>query len=97
VTTTAPNLVAPLRIGRLSWLVPLRAGLVALGGLVVLAVLVALDLSLGDFDIPVSDVVRTLFGGGDTGQHFIIMELRLPQTLVAVLVGAALGLSGALT
>ena len=25
------------------------------------------------------------------------MELRLPQTLVAVLVGAALGLSGALT
>ena len=62
-----------------------------------LAVLVALDLSMGDFEIPVSDVVRTLLGGGDAGQQFIVMELRLPQTLVAILVGCALGLSGALT
>jgi iron complex transport system permease protein len=84
-------------VGRASWLVPVRAGLVAVGGLVVLAVLVALDLSMGDFPIPVPDVVRTLLGGGDAGQHFIVMELRLPQTLVAILVGAALGLSGALT
>jgi iron complex transport system permease protein len=93
----SPAMVAPLRVGPLSWLVPLRAGLVTLGGLVVLAVLVALDLSLGDFDIPMGDVVRTLLGGGDAGQQFIVKELRLPQTLVAVLVGAALGLSGALT
>ena len=62
-----------------------------------LAVLVALDLSMGDFEIPVGDVVRTLLGGGDAGQQFIVMELRLPQTLVAILVGCALGLSGALT
>lgn len=95
--TQARTLVAPVRIGSLSWLVPLRAGLVALGGLLVLGVLVALDLSLGDFDVPVADVVRTLLGGGDPGQQFIVRELRLPQTLVAVLVGAALGLSGALT
>jgi len=94
VTTTSPVLTArPLRIGGFSWLVPLRAGFVALGGLVVVAVFVALDLSFGDFDIPVRDVVATLFGGGQTGQRFIIMELRLPQTAVAVLVGAALGLS----
>lgn len=95
--TVSPTLVAPLRVGPLSWLVPLRAGLVALGGLVLLGVLVALDLSLGDFDIPLGDVVRTLFGGGDAGQQFIVRDLRLPQTIVAVLVGAALGLSGALT
>ena len=49
-----------------------------LGGLVVLAVLVALDLSMGDFEIPVADVIRTLLGGGDAGQQFIVMELRLP-------------------
>jgi iron complex transport system permease protein len=95
--SVSPALVAPLRVGPLSWLVPLRAGLVALGGLVLLAVLVALDLSMGDFDVPVADVVRTLLGGGDPGHEFIVKELRLPQTLVAVLVGAALGLSGALT
>lgn len=91
------TLTAPLRIGRTSWLVPLRAGLVAAGGLVLLGVLVALDLALGDFDVPLADVVRTLFGGGDPGQRFIVMELRLPQTMVALLAGAALGLSGALT
>ena len=59
--------------------------------LVVLAVLMALNLSMGDFDIPVSAVIDTLTGGGDPGQQFIIRELRLPQTLVAILVGAALG------
>ena len=42
-------------------------------------------------------MVRTLLGGGDPGQRFIVMELRLPQTMVAVAVGAALGLAGALT
>ena len=66
-------------------------------GLALLAVLVVLDLSFGDFDIPISGVVDTLLGGGDLGQQFIIRELRLPQTLVAMLTGAALALSGALT
>ena len=41
--------------------------------------------------------MRTLLGGGDAGQRFVVMELRLPQTVVAVAVGAALGLAGALT
>ena len=91
------TLTAPLRIGTASWLVPLRAGLVALGGTIVLAALVALDLALGDFDVPLADVVDVLLGGGDPGQRFIVMELRLPQTMVALLAGAALGLSGALT
>src|SRR4051812_23680129 len=93
----SPTLSTPLRLGPASWLVPVRAGITVVGGLVVLAVLVALDLSMGDFKIPVADVVRTLLGGGDAGERFIVMELRLPQTLVAILVGAALGLSGALT
>ena len=88
---------APLRIGPVSWLVPLRAGVVCVVGLAVLLALVAVDLAVGDFPIPVPDVVRTLLGGGDAGQRFVVMELRLPQTVVAVAVGAALGLAGALT
>lgn len=95
------TLSAPLRVGPASWLVPLRAGVVCLAGLVVLAVLVAVDLAVGDFPLPLGDVVRTLLGGGDagqqSGQRFVVMELRLPQTTVAVAVGAALGLAGALT
>ncbi|MEI5099794.1 iron chelate uptake ABC transporter family permease subunit [Streptomyces sp. PmtG] len=50
----------------------------------------------GDFPIPAADVVRTLFGQGDAGQDFIINELRLPRVLVGLLVGATLGLGGAL-
>jgi iron-siderophore transport system permease protein len=95
--TAAAGLATPLRLGPASWLVPVRAGLVTLAGLAVLLLLVVLDLSLGDFEIPVGAVVETLLGGGDPGQQFIVKELRLPQTLVAALVGAALGLSGALT
>ena len=88
---------APLRVGGLSWLVPVRAALVTVAGLGVLFLLVAVDLSVGDFPLPVRDVVDVLLGGGDAGQRFVVLELRLPQTAVAVAVGAALGLAGALT
>ncbi|MGV9880447.1 FecCD family ABC transporter permease [Streptomyces sp. NPDC003006] len=50
----------------------------------------------GDFEIPAADVIRTLLGDGDAGQEFIINDLRLPRVLVGLLVGAALGLGGAL-
>ncbi|MFD0553604.1 FecCD family ABC transporter permease [Streptomyces rectiviolaceus] len=50
----------------------------------------------GDFYIPTADVIRTLLGNGDAGQEFIINDLRLPRVLVGLLVGAALGLGGAI-
>ncbi|MFE2266011.1 FecCD family ABC transporter permease [Streptomyces griseosporeus] len=50
----------------------------------------------GDFPIPAGDVVRTLLGDGDPGQEFVVNELRLPRVLVGLLVGASLGLGGAL-
>ncbi|MFJ5535422.1 FecCD family ABC transporter permease [Streptomyces sp. NPDC093261] len=49
----------------------------------------------GDFSIPAGDVLRTLFGGGNPGQEFIVTELRLPRVLAGLLVGASLGLGGA--
>ncbi|HKR52396.1 MAG TPA: iron chelate uptake ABC transporter family permease subunit, partial [Pseudonocardiaceae bacterium] len=51
----------------------------------------------GDFPISVGEVLAVLIGGGDPAQQFIVLELRLPRTLTGVLVGAALGLSGAIT
>lgn len=68
---------------------------------VVLLVLAALAASVvligtGDFPIPASDVLRTLVGQGNPGQEFIVRELRLPRVLVGLLVGACLGLGGAL-
>ncbi|WP_329278799.1 FecCD family ABC transporter permease [Streptomyces sp. NBC_01451] len=50
----------------------------------------------GDFPIPAGDVLKTLLGDGNAGQEFIVNELRLPRALVGLLVGASLGLGGAL-
>lgn len=88
---------APLRLGPLSWRVPVRALLVCVLVAALLFVLAAANMSVGDFPLPLREVMTTLLGGGDEGQRFIVMELRLPRTAVAVAVGAALGLAGALT
>ncbi|MFF2216107.1 FecCD family ABC transporter permease [Streptomyces antibioticus] len=50
----------------------------------------------GDFPISFGDVVRTLLGEGNPGQQLVVKELRLPRVLVGLLVGASLGLGGAL-
>ncbi|MFF7332027.1 iron chelate uptake ABC transporter family permease subunit [Streptomyces sp. NPDC008150] len=50
----------------------------------------------GDFPVPAADVLRTLAGHGTAGQEFIVGQLRLPRVLVGLLVGASLGLGGAL-
>ncbi|NBE52844.1 FecCD family ABC transporter permease [Streptomyces boluensis] len=65
--------------------------------LCVAALLVAVVLiGTGDFEIPATDVVSTLLGNGSTAHTFIINDLRLPRVLVGLLVGAALGLAGAI-
>ena len=55
-----------------------------------------LSVSLGDFRIPLSEVVPAVFGAGDPAAEFIVGELRLPRALTGALVGTAFGLSGAL-
>ncbi|MCX5202119.1 iron chelate uptake ABC transporter family permease subunit [Streptomyces sp. NBC_00237] len=65
-------------------------------GLVALAVAVLLVLvGSGDFPMSPGDVVQTLLGNGAVSQEFVVLDLRLPRVLTALLVGAALGLSGA--
>ncbi|MDT0465169.1 FecCD family ABC transporter permease [Streptomyces gibsoniae] len=82
--------------GGLSARLDLRAFTVVL--LLLAAALTAsvLLIDTGDFSIPAGDVIRTLFGGGNPGQEFIVTQLRLPRVLVGLLVGASLGLGGAL-
>ncbi|PSL55706.1 iron complex transport system permease protein [Saccharothrix carnea] len=62
-------------------------------GLVVLAG--AVSVARGDFPIPLGQVFDVLLGGGQRGQRFIVLDLRLPRALTGVLVGAALGVAGA--
>ncbi|MFD8807808.1 FecCD family ABC transporter permease [Streptomyces sp. NPDC059597] len=82
--------------GGLSVRVDPRGLLVVL--LLIVAVLVAgvALIGTGDAKIPAADVLRTLAGNGTAYQDFIVNELRLPRLLVALLVGASLGLGGAL-
>lgn len=65
--------------------------------LVVLVVVAVLAVSAGSSSLGVTDVVRTLLGAGTPGQELIVLELRLPRVVGAVVVGACLGLAGALT
>ena len=50
---------------------------------------------LGSSSIGILDVMRVLFnGGGDDTLFKIIMDIRLPRTLAAMLLGGALSVSG---
>lgn len=70
--------------------VAVSAVLVVLGALAS-----AISVSVGDFPIPLRDVVPAIFGFGNPDSDFIIRTLRLPRTLTGLVVGAAFGLSGA--
>jgi iron complex transport system permease protein len=71
-----------------------RAGVIA--GLVVLVVLLALaSLGIGPVRLSPLTVIDALFGGGSDVQQIIVREIRLPRTILAVAIGAVLGLSGA--
>nr|BFE52599.1 hypothetical protein GCM10017745_60260 [Saccharothrix mutabilis subsp. capreolus] len=63
----------------------------------VAAIFVIGVLALGTGAIPVAplDVVRTLLGNGSRITDFAVLDLRLPRVLIALAVGAALGMSGA--
>lgn len=82
--------------GGLSIRLDVRAFVVVLLLLVVALAASVVLIGTGDFPIPAADVLRTLVGEGNAGQEFIVNELRLPRVLVGLLVGASLGLGGAL-
>lgn len=65
--------------------------------LAVVAVLVLASLMFGSKEIPYSVVVDALLRPDPSlADHLIVRTVRVPRTLIAVIVGVALGLSGAL-
>jgi iron complex transport system permease protein len=67
-----------------------------IGGLALLAVLAAgASLAVGPAGLGASRTLAALTGHGDPIAQIIVTELRLPRALLALLVGAMLGLSGA--
>ncbi|SDH10744.1 iron complex transport system permease protein [Sinosporangium album] len=87
----------PLRLfgGGLSVRVSVRPVVVCAVLAVCSAAVSVVALSLGDYAIPFADVVAALAGEGNGGDRFVVNRLRLPRVVSALLVGAALGASGA--
>ncbi|WP_067479618.1 FecCD family ABC transporter permease [Actinomadura hibisca] len=85
-----------VRLGGLSLRFRPRALLVAAACLLLAAALAIVLIGSGDFTISPANVVRSLIGQGQPAEDFIIHRLRLPRVVTALVVGAALGLAGAL-
>ncbi|QBI56019.1 FecCD family ABC transporter permease [Streptomonospora litoralis] len=94
MTVTAPRPHSPAgtaavrwrpRLGRLLWLLAVVAALVALAGT---------SVAVGSRDVPWSAVVAA-FDGSPEGFDQAAVAKRIPRTVLALLAGAALGVSGA--
>ena len=79
-----------------------RQALLTLGGLVVLAVSIAIAVTIGPADITTADVWRSAYarlGPGESPlpplREGIVWNLRMPRTLLAAVCGAGLALCGA--
>lgn len=64
-------------------------------GVVVLLLVCVLSIMIGAKPVPLGDVWHGLFQNTGTGNDIIIRDLRVPRTVLGLLVGVALGLSGA--
>ena len=104
MTATAPTRTAArrarpsrtVRVGAFSATYRRRDLVVPVLVAVALVLVSAVSLGRGDYPISTIDVLRTLVGLGEQTDRFIVLELRAPRIVVAVLVGIALGISGAL-
>lgn len=98
VTSGAPgqDRLWRLRLGGISVRVSPRV--LALMGLalVALGLLAAWAITLGSFRLPVDAILQALAGQGTRDADFVVLSLRLPRILSAVLVGMLLAQSGAI-
>jgi iron-siderophore transport system permease protein len=72
-------------------------GLGLVAAVAVLAAVCAVSIAVGTKSIPLGTVRDALFSRGSTSEDFrIVLDLRLPRTLIGLAAGVALGLAGAL-
>ncbi|MEU0177869.1 iron chelate uptake ABC transporter family permease subunit [Streptomyces massasporeus] len=97
VTEVKPSLPPGVRLGRVSfvwrpWLLSVTLLLAAATFLVF-----CVSIAVGDFPVGLPQVIATILGRGEQVDRFIIMDLRMPRALAGLVVGVALGVSGAIT
>jgi iron complex transport system permease protein len=91
LTVRAPRLGWSAQIDRRLPLALLALSTLALAGLI-------LNVATGEYPIPLTDVVRAIVGAETSNPDYqlVARELRLPRAIVGLLVGAALGVAGAI-
>lgn len=65
--------------------------------LVAILVLFGVAVWISDYPLRLADLIRTVTGGGSRIENAVVLDAQIPRALTAVLVGTALGMSGALT
>lgn len=71
----------------------LSIGVMLLAGTAIVALIA---LTIGAFPLSVAEIAEAILGLGDEKGRMVVMEWRLPRVLLAVLLGMALGISGAI-
>ncbi|KZN33984.1 hypothetical protein N480_22605 [Pseudoalteromonas luteoviolacea S2607] len=72
---------------------PIGLSLVGLG---ILLLSLLFSVSIGDYQVSLSEVWSVLIAPSDSLASFVVWELRMPRLILAVLAGATLGTSGAI-
>lgn len=73
---------------------PALLGLVL--GLCILLICLVYSVTLGAADIPLDKILASFIAFDGSYEHLVIQTVRLPRVLIAILVGSALAVSGAL-
>jgi iron complex transport system permease protein len=63
---------------------------------VALVVVVVVGLSVGDYPLSPDQLWRTLWGGGERVESYVLFQVRAPRVFMGALVGACLAIAGAL-
>lgn len=63
---------------------------------IVLVAMFLINISIGQSDIPLSEILSSLLGNGTSKQtwEFIILEYRLPKAITAIIAGGGLSIAG---
>jgi iron complex transport system permease protein len=91
-----PTGIVRLRRGALSQRLDLKSLSLATLLLVIALAIALVTLASGEFPVPVPEVVGALFGQATARVHMVVVEWRLPRTSLALVMGAALAVSGAI-
>ncbi len=87
---------APTMLPR-EWKKPQISPLAGLAlGLVILLICLVYSVTLGTAEIPLDEILASFVTFDGSYQHLVIQTVRLPRSLIAMLVGSALAVSGAL-